>query len=136
MTTSGAGSAGGKYDAAGVGAGQSAPRNASTLYGPIDVSGNFGVIATPVYALSSGNVGAGNTIIQGEIYAQSDLAPTVIPYVSDSIRPTAGMFANGNAAGDVYIDSVNSKVYWLVTNNVIARDGIAVADATDWNTYF
>ena len=125
---------GGLYTDAGVGGGQSAPRSTSSLYGPFDVATDFGTIATPVYALSSGNVTAGNTIIQGEIYAQSDLTTAV--YVSDSVRPTGGTIGNGNAAGDVFIDSANDRVYWLVTNNVIARDSIAPADATDWNTYF
>lgn len=121
---------GGQYDAAtGVGNGQNTPRPTSSLYGPIYVGP---INANTFYALGPGNTPGGNTIIQGEIYRTSDLTVGASVYVSNSIRQGAGYITNGNGAGDVVLDDSTDKVYWLVTNNVIARDSIP-AGISDWN---
>jgi hypothetical protein len=128
-----AGTAGGKYvSSTDVGPGSAQVfRAASTLYGPIKIATFDSVLC---YALGPGNVSAGNLIIQGEIYNTADITnptPTAL-YVSDSVRPAAGMNTNGNGAGMIAMTS--NSVYWLVTNNTISKNSLASA-ARDWNLY-
>jgi hypothetical protein len=119
---------GGRYDANGTQLATDVPRPASTLYGPIDVNLFNGV---KVIALGSGNVGAGNTIIQGELWATADLPTATAPlYVTDAIRPDAGTNANGNGAGAVRI--VGNSVYFLVTNNTLSKSSLN-ASVQDWH---
>jgi hypothetical protein len=119
---------GGSYSNADVRVDTLVPRAASTLYGPIDVNNFNGV---PSIALGTGNVGAGNTIIQGEIWALATLNTATVPdYVTDSVRPAGGTFANGNGAGVAIL--AGSSVYFLATNNTISKSSLA-GSVSDWN---
>lgn len=125
------GSAGGKYDMTGAGQSSALPRPGTGLYGPFAV----GLInGTEYFALGPGNTTAGNDSVLGEVYATTDFNTTAIVYTTNVVRGTDNAYnANLNGAGDVAISDATDSIYWLITNNVLARTSVPPASVSDWN---
>ena len=46
-----------------------------------------------------------------------------------------GALANGNGSGDLIIDSANSRLYVLYTNNSVSAYSLPAASVQDWNLF-
>lgn len=112
------------------GAGNELPGAPGQQYCPFDIGNVHGVKSVIL------GIGASAATTNGKpirVYDLANLSETYLGYGSE-FQP-GGSKANGNAAGDVYLDSVNNHVYVLYTNNSITKYSIPVSDVKEWGQY-
>ncbi len=98
-------------------------------YGPFDVGLFDGVQSVALGIGASAATTAGKPVI---VYRLSDLVETHFGIGSEF---TGGAKANGNAAGDLYLDSANNVLYGLYTNNSVYKFGLTDSSVGGWSLY-
>jgi len=104
------------------------PVNTFGAYSPFDI-GMFNNVKSVVLAIGASTGGQVNKPIL--VDQLSDLTTN---YVGMGSEFSGGAMSNGNAAGDVYLDSTNNVFYVLYTNNSVTKYGLP-SEVSDWNMY-
>lgn len=113
-----------------TGPGNELPGSTAALaYGPFDV-GMIGAEKSVVLGIGASSAGTpGKPILVARL---SDLQVT---YHGVGSEFTGGAKANGNGAGDVYLDSDTNEIYVLYTNNSVTKWVAPPAAVADWALY-
>lgn len=127
-----------KYDgttlAAGINVGLSAtPASSDNGFGPINVAT---YASTKILALG---IGASAATTSGKpilIYDANVAAPsTLLMQAFNSENEPGGANTNGNGTGANILDTANSRLYNLYTNNSVSAYVLPTSDVRDWNLY-
>lgn len=115
---------------AATGAGTDLPNEiAASKYGPFDIG--------LVQNVKSVILGIGNSAATtvGKPVLVARLSDLQTDYYGLSSEFPGGAKANGNGAGDVYLDSINNVIYVLYTNNAVSKFAAFPAAVGDWALY-
>lgn len=100
-------------------------------YGPFDI-GLFNGVKS--FALGIGASSAGTEGKVHKVY-RLDEPEHQLDWYGNFAWYSGGAKGNGNAAGDVYIDSDNNEIYFLYTNNSITKYGLPGSSVGNWSIY-